>query len=520
MTWRALGSAVGLLGLLSGPARADGVFVWNKGADLYEPTQRALVYFDGEEERLILQARYEGPAQDFAWVVPVPAVPEVAAVEPDGNPFAELSGFTQKRLRPPGRGEVQPVEVITREVVGIYDVAVLSAATPESLSAWLSANGYVFPADRAPVLQHYTDRGWYYVAMRIDPEALTTDAARQLSTGEAQPVRLRFRAAAPVYPFKITSANAGETELIIYLLAAVPLVIADDQYVPALSVAQNLPLFGWNLGSDIDERFGTFRPVRAGDLPLTWKALKLAADRELYLMKYRASFKTAEITDDLVFRAFDPASYWRTHLRLEEGDAIRGIDRGLFVDRKIEEAEAQLGRGEASLALRSLDEALAADPGATRADGLARSPRRWYRAHWFRGHAYRALGDCGRALAQWEAAESPPAPSLETRKDCDLSNTMAWVLATCADPRYRDGKRAVALADSALSHCRKSAACDDLELDAELVDTLAAAYAEDGQFDRAVELLKGLRERLGPQGPARFLQHLESYEQRRPWREE
>jgi hypothetical protein len=97
---------------------------------------------------------------------------------------------------------------------------------------------------------------------------------------------------------------------------------------------------------------------------------------------------------------------------------------------------------------------------------------------------------------------------------------MAWVLATCADPRYRDGKRAVALADSALSHCRKSAACDDLELDAELVDTLAAAYAEDGQFDRAVELLKGLRERLGPQGPARFLQHLESYEQRRPWREE
>lgn len=56
-------------------------------------------------------------------------------------------------------------------------------------------------------------------------------------------------------------------------------------------------------------------------------------------------------------------------------------------------------------------------------------------------------------------------------------NGLAWELATAADPGCRDGSRAVAVARAALQHGET----------AELLDTLAAAYARNGDFDSALE---------------------------------
>jgi tetratricopeptide (TPR) repeat protein len=57
-------------------------------------------------------------------------------------------------------------------------------------------------------------------------------------------------------------------------------------------------------------------------------------------------------------------------------------------------------------------------------------------------------------------------------------NNLAWLLATTPDPALRDGGEAVRLAEAACA----SAGHDD----AGFLDTLAAAYAEDGRFDDAV----------------------------------
>jgi|WetSurMetagenome_2_1015567.scaffolds.fasta_scaffold24156_2 hypothetical protein len=48
-------------------------------------------------ETLVLAVKYEGPAADFAWIVPLPAKPDVKAIDADKNPFAEISVFTQFR---------------------------------------------------------------------------------------------------------------------------------------------------------------------------------------------------------------------------------------------------------------------------------------------------------------------------------------------------------------------------------------------------------------------------------------
>jgi tetratricopeptide (TPR) repeat protein len=58
-------------------------------------------------------------------------------------------------------------------------------------------------------------------------------------------------------------------------------------------------------------------------------------------------------------------------------------------------------------------------------------------------------------------------------------NARAWLRATCSDERFRDGKQAVADATKACELSKWK--------DAEYLDTLAAAYAESGKFEKAVE---------------------------------
>jgi hypothetical protein len=61
-------------------------------------------------------------------------------------------------------------------------------------------------------------------------------------------------------------------------------------------------------------------------------------------------------------------------------------------------------------------------------------------------------------------------------------NEVAWLFATSADPKVRDGPKAVGFAEKAVAATERK--------DPEYLDTLAAAYAESGQFDRAVSTQK------------------------------
>jgi tetratricopeptide (TPR) repeat protein len=57
-------------------------------------------------------------------------------------------------------------------------------------------------------------------------------------------------------------------------------------------------------------------------------------------------------------------------------------------------------------------------------------------------------------------------------------NNLAWLLATCPDARYRDGKTAV------VDGARACDLSEDRQSDA--LDTLAASYAETGDFNSAI----------------------------------
>ena len=62
---------------------ADGGFFFPLYRDMYEPNQLAMIVFDDMVEKIIFQIDYEGDAEDFAWVVPVPGYPKLFSVEDD-----------------------------------------------------------------------------------------------------------------------------------------------------------------------------------------------------------------------------------------------------------------------------------------------------------------------------------------------------------------------------------------------------------------------------------------------------
>jgi tetratricopeptide (TPR) repeat protein len=125
-----------------------------------------------------------------------------------------------------------------------------------------------------------------------------------------------------------------------------------------------------------------------------------------------------------------------------------------------------------------------------------------------RGLAYSRKKEYAKAAADYAAA-------IERNPDSAVGhNQLAWLLSTAPDEKSRDGKRAI---DAAKKACELTG-----HKNGGYLDTLAAAYAETGDFDKAVEW----QEKAVQAGdiPIRDLgaarKRLELYKQKKPYREE
>jgi len=134
-------------------------------------------------------------------------------------------------------------------------------------------------------------------------------------------------------------------------------------------------------------------------------------------------------------------------------------------------------------------------------------PRDAY-GYMFRGDAYSAKGN-------YEAAASDFEKAAQLCRNNDLVlNSLSWFKATCVDASFRNGKEAVQAATKA---CELTKWKDPSSL-----DSLAAAYAETGDFDQA---LKYQTQALNTTGVYAFWrkkrqERLELYRQHKPHREE
>jgi tetratricopeptide (TPR) repeat protein len=121
-----------------------------------------------------------------------------------------------------------------------------------------------------------------------------------------------------------------------------------------------------------------------------------------------------------------------------------------------------------------------------------------------RGRAYQIQGSYQAALADFQKALAL-APD-----EAGFHNQLAWLLAACPAPGIRNGRRAVELA-------RRGCELSQWQ-EGNLLDTLACAHAECGQFDEAMKFATQALERASAETKEIIRGHVELFRQRRPVR--
>ncbi|MFO0912614.1 MAG: tetratricopeptide repeat protein [Pirellulales bacterium] len=125
-------------------------------------------------------------------------------------------------------------------------------------------------------------------------------------------------------------------------------------------------------------------------------------------------------------------------------------------------------------------------------------------AFYKRGLAWFGKAQYDKAIADYREALQLNA------KNSDLLNDAAWLMATCPDPAIRNGNQAVQYATEA---------CQSTEFPIpNRFGTLAASYAESGDFEKAVEWQRKAVE-IAPEGEREdYRQRLKLYESGQPYR--
>ena len=131
-------------------------------------------------------------------------------------------------------------------------------------------------------------------------------------------------------------------------------------------------------------------------------------------------------------------------------------------------------------------------------------------AYYNRGQVWEKKGKYDKAIADFNQA-------LAVNPNYALAyNAAAWLRATCPDARYRDTKKAFENASKGyqLDGGKSRDSC-------EYIDTLAAAHAENGDFEKAKEWEeKAIELAKTEKDKAQLRSHLEVFKQKKPWREE
>jgi hypothetical protein len=229
-----------LAGLASASATlADGCMIAPWAYEIHETEQLALLSWDDEagREELHILPKFYGDTQNFAWIVPVPGLPEVEASSADI--FRDLATLTAPEYRhrdkgwscndsqfSPDTGVPVPyngVDIIDEQLVGIYRTMTVGADDADALTDSLTAWGFLHAGNVdqvAPALAAYVDEGWFFVTLKVDSTAFAEPQYGWYWYGGMEPIRLCFDAEAPVYPMRISALSAvDDTSVTLYVAA-------------------------------------------------------------------------------------------------------------------------------------------------------------------------------------------------------------------------------------------------------------------------------------------------------------
>ena len=190
--------------------------------------EKILFAFDGSTMTMQVQIQYQGTAEDFAWVLPIPAIPELMVGQ--NEVFRQLSFTTRPAFFlqfdqadecgffypfPEAMDDVtrsEDVEVASEERVGPYETAVIKADDAAAITEWLLANGYQIGDLGAELLEPYVANGSYFLALRL---------AADSDVGDLQPIGATYVAQQPMIPIRLTAvATQPDLGVLVWILGS------------------------------------------------------------------------------------------------------------------------------------------------------------------------------------------------------------------------------------------------------------------------------------------------------------
>ena len=132
------------------------------------------------------------------------------------------------------------------------------------------------------------------------------------------------------------------------------------------------------------------------------------------------------------------ALFWRARAHVSRKQYDRAIaDYSESIKFRPDSPTAFSGRGRVYAVLKQWDKAIA-----DYSEAIKLKPDYF--------HAFRARSRAYEGLKQWDKAIAEWTKMLELRSNSDTNNGLAWLLASCPDPKFRDAARAVELGKKAV----------------------------------------------------------------------
>ena len=223
------------------PARACGGLFCSASAPVNQAAERIIFSKNADQTvTAVVQIQYQGPSEEFAWVLPVPGIPEVnvssdlafTRLQQASNPQYNLTTVVEgrcKRVRSTSSsGAAGPsadfgaggaggaggggINVLASGTVGPYDFVVIEPdmsyeKVGDVVVDWLTAEGYDVvppggdPDDISALLGGYLQGGMNLIAFRL---------TKGNDAGTIRPIRMTYESDQPMIPIRPTAVAAND----------------------------------------------------------------------------------------------------------------------------------------------------------------------------------------------------------------------------------------------------------------------------------------------------------------------
>jgi hypothetical protein len=223
-----------------------GLIPFKPGVQIFEPNQRAMLAWNGEEEILLLSTdlRASKPTQVLE-VLPLPAEPRVKKgdVETFKRATSLINAKNLWRFLGVGKGRARhgapPAGKVTfHKKIGAHDISVTQVLNTAGFISWvekyLQSQGVqnpIIPGANKRIIGEYLAEGFTWFVFDV----VSLDEV--LSTGEA--IQYRFKTKFLYYPMKVTQTVAGQTNVDLLVLS--PRLLAKFPGIPSSQVQLRHP---------------------------------------------------------------------------------------------------------------------------------------------------------------------------------------------------------------------------------------------------------------------------------------